>query len=134
MVMTLLKRLLSILLRNDKRINPQIILLSFLTAIPIAATAAEETLGRLFYTPEERASLDRARQGIPDGPNGKTADTPIREQKLNGYVKRSDGHSTLWVDGTPRYVPKADAVLDPSTIKTPNNITVHPSKKLTSGK
>src|SRR5688572_5462970 len=98
-------------LRIDRAIATALLkgLLSILlTVAPSIATAEENALGRLFYKPEERAALDRARRGIPDTPNNKTTDTPLREPTLTGYVKRSDGRSTIWVDGTPRYAPKTD--------------------------
>jgi len=71
------------------------------------ATAADNTLGRLFYTPEQRAALEEARRRNiraeeqaaeaskkprPDGP---------RTVTLNGVVRRSDGESVIWVNGKP---------------------------------
>ena len=62
------------------------------------ACAAQE-LGRLFFTPEERAVLDaRRRARVPDKP----AATPLvisPTTRLDGYVRRSDGRSTVWVNG-----------------------------------
>ena len=69
------------------------------------ATAADLTLGRLFYTPEQRAALEEARRRNiraeeqaaeaskkpkPDGP---------RTVTLNGVMRRSDGESVIWVNG-----------------------------------
>jgi len=71
------------------------------------AMPADITLGRLFYTPEQRAALEEARRRNiraeeqadeaskkpkPDGP---------RTVTLNGVVRRSDGESMIWVNGKP---------------------------------
>ena len=67
-------------------------------AVLHAAPAASDDLGRLFFTPERRAVLERARQ------------SNIREQpqvaednllSINGLVRRSSGKRTVWVNGTP---------------------------------
>jgi hypothetical protein len=61
-----------------------------------AAGGAQE-LGRLFFTPEQRAALDaRRRARLPDKPAAVAASPTTR---LNGYVTRSSGKSTLWLDG-----------------------------------
>jgi len=58
-----------------------------------------QELGRLFFTPEQRDALDaRRRARVPDKP----APTPIVASpvtRLDGYVRRSDGRSTVWVNG-----------------------------------
>lgn len=62
---------------------------------PRAAIAQE--LGRLFFTPEERAALDaRRRAKLPDKPAALVVSPTTR---INGSVKRSSGKSTLWLDG-----------------------------------
>jgi len=61
------------------------------------ATAAQEQLGRLFFTPEQREALDaRRRARLPDKPAAVAVSPTTR---IDGYVKRSSGKSTLWVDG-----------------------------------
>ncbi len=76
-----------------------------------ATANATPPLGRLFLTPEERTERERARR----------ADTPIPRQsppkpeatgRLEGYVKRSAGPATLWIDGRPRL---ADAPAPPES-------------------
>jgi hypothetical protein len=63
------------------------------------ACAAQE-LGRLFFTPEERAVLDaRRRARVPDKPSAAVVVSPTT--RLDGYVKRSRGPSTVWVNGEP---------------------------------
>lgn len=63
----------------------------------IQPCAAQE-LGRLFFTPEQRQALDaRRRARLPDRPNTPTVSSPTT--KLNGYVSRDNGKSTVWVNG-----------------------------------
>ncbi|HEX2648915.1 MAG TPA: hypothetical protein VHN19_03150 [Burkholderiales bacterium] len=67
----------------------------------LAATppARAQELGRLFFTPEQRAALDaRRRARVPDKP----AAVPQAEQpttRVDGAVRRSGGRSTVWVNG-----------------------------------
>jgi hypothetical protein len=90
-------------------------LLIVLTALPLLANAEEPSthLGRLFFTPAERASLDVLRQNsrapdkvikadeISKDDEAKAVDSPpsaIRPVIMNGYISRSDGKNTLWVN------------------------------------
>lgn len=76
-----------------------------------AAEAVKQPIGRLFFTPTERASLDIIRR------NSKAPDKVIKAEEtaiesdieveavakpapvtLNGYVSRSDGKNTVWVN------------------------------------
>jgi hypothetical protein len=57
-----------------------------------------QELGRLFFTPEQRAALDARRMArVPDRPSAPTLISPTT--RLDGYVKRSDGLPTVWVNG-----------------------------------
>ena len=60
-----------------------------------AHAGAQAPLGRLFFTPEERAALDAGRP-LHAEPEVQTDITPRR---LDGIVRRSDGHSTVWING-----------------------------------
>ena len=61
------------------------------------AVLAQE-LGRLFFTPEQRAALDARRKArLPDKP---AALAPSPTTRVDGSVKRSLGKSTVWVDGS----------------------------------
>jgi hypothetical protein len=61
------------------------------------ACLAQE-LGRLFFTPEQRAALDARRKArVPDRPSAAVVASPTTT--LDGYVKRSGGRSTVWVNG-----------------------------------
>ncbi len=66
-------------------------------ALPLAPAQAQE-LGRLFFTPEQRAALDARRKArVPDKPAAAAIASPTT--RLDGYVKRSSGPSTVWVNG-----------------------------------
>jgi hypothetical protein len=76
--------------------------LLFLLGLWLTAAAcpcAAQEFGRLFFTPEQRAALDARRKArVPDKP----AATPALASpttRLDGYVSRSDGRSTVWVNG-----------------------------------
>jgi hypothetical protein len=62
------------------------------------ASAGAQQLGRLFFTPEQREALDARRKArLPDKPAAAAAASPTT--RLDGYVKRSQGKSTIWLDG-----------------------------------
>jgi hypothetical protein len=61
------------------------------------ALAQAQELGRLFFTAEQRANLDLRRKArMPDRPAAPVAAPTTR---LDGYVKRSGGPSTVWING-----------------------------------
>ena len=69
-----------------------------LAALLVAPALGAEPLGRLFFTPEQRAALDARRKArVPDKPAAAVVASPT--VRLDGYVKRSDGRSTVWVNG-----------------------------------
>ena len=62
-----------------------------------AGPVAAQELGRLFFTPEQRDALDARRKArLPDAP---IAAAPSRSARIDGYVMRSGGKSTVWVNG-----------------------------------
>ena len=74
-------------------------LLGLLLAVASAASLAQE-LGRLFFTPEQRAALDARRKArVPDRPAEVVTQSP--STTLDGYVKRSNGKSTVFLNGEP---------------------------------
>lgn len=107
------------------------ILICSLVACTLIATpvmAEPQALGRLFFTPAERAALDRARAGIPaDSDQTSTVIAPKRATRLNGFVERSDGKATVWVDGEPRYRREASTTISPSAVETAAPIVVRRS-------
>ena len=89
--------------------------LAALCACAALGQAAE--LGTLFHTAEERARLDRLRRGDAVQPAA-TASAPARAGALTGFVKRSDGRGTAWIDGVPVPVsPRAAPWLDPKAVR-----------------
>lgn len=94
------------------------------------AAAAAEELGTLFTTVEERARLDRMRRGEAVEPGAPSAP---RMRELTGYVKRSDGLGTLWIDGVPVPVAtrRAAPVMDPAAVRetTSSPIRIERSKR-----
>ncbi len=73
-------------------------LLTLALVLPIHTHAAESvTVGRLFFTPEQRAQLDTLR--IKKVVATQTKDEPAPEVvTYNGIVRRSDGKATVWVN------------------------------------
>ncbi len=71
-------------------------LVALVAGVPIAASAAGEPLGRLFFTPQERARLERQRGA--DSP-GDAAARPS-SVRVGGVVARSGGRNTVWLNGT----------------------------------
>ena len=92
-----------------------------------ANVAAAESLGRLFFTPKERAALDRGSAGQPAELAEVVPVEPRRPIEMNGYVARSDGKTTVWLDGEPRYRREVTTKLDPSAVQTPTHILVRRS-------
>ena len=63
-----------------------------------APAAGAQELGRLFFTPEQRAALDARRKArVPDKPAATPqAESPVT--RIDGAVRRSGGKSTVWVN------------------------------------
>jgi hypothetical protein len=62
------------------------------------AWAQQDALGRLFFTPQQRSELDRQRLLNPGG-NSAMTDNEV-SQTINGEVRRSNGRSTRWINGS----------------------------------
>ena len=89
-----------------------------LTALLLSVHAVQaQELGRLFFTPEQRAQLDARRKArVPDKPSAPVVAAPVT--RVDGYVKRSTGPSTVWVNGevlseTSPEAPRIDTTLTP---------------------
>jgi hypothetical protein len=67
--------------------------------VGLAIPCEAQDIGRLFFTPEQRAALDGRRKArVPDKP----AVVPVLASpttRLDGFVRRSGGRSTVWVNG-----------------------------------
>jgi len=83
-----------------------LILLAFIASIP---PASAQELGRLFLTEEQRAALDARRKArTPDRP-ATPATVTSPSTRVDGYVQRSGGPSTVWVNGESLGVEGTDA-------------------------
>ena len=91
--------------------------LPFLIAF-LACNASAAELRTLFHSPEERARLDRMRRGEPAEMQA-AAPRPHHAPVVTGYVKRSDGRDTVWLDGTPKALGGAASApyTDPSKVR-----------------
>ncbi len=78
----------------------KIALAGMLLAAPTGINAEE--LGRLFFTPEQRALLERGQQ--PD--TGKPGN--IDSLTVNGIVQKHGGERTVWINGVPQPAGKSD--------------------------
>lgn len=82
---------------------------AFSFSIPVSA----QNLGRLFFTPAERADMDRMRAKYKPGekiPEITKEEMIVEESEapkqlvVNGFVKRSSGNNTTWINQEPRLV------------------------------
>jgi hypothetical protein len=109
------------------------IALALLLWLPPAAYAQE--VGRLFFTPEQRDALDARRKArVPDKP----APTPLvvsPTTRLDGYVRRSDGRSTVWVNGASvdEAVPQGDGRVSVSVGESRARVRLKPGEVLDRG-
>jgi len=80
----------------------------FILMLPALANADE--LGRLFFTPEQRAQMDFnfAREV--------QSDDHVRAMTLNGIVQMQGGKRTAWINGVPQAVGRDE--------KTPESVPV----------
>ena len=63
---------------------------------------AKRLEGRLFFSAQQRQRMDAARRrGFVFGDNSQLVEAP--PSVLNGFVKRSDGNTAVWVDGDVRW-------------------------------
>jgi hypothetical protein len=103
--------------------------------IGFSTLVCAQDLGRLFFTPEERAALDaRRRSRVPDQP----AALPLilsPTTRLDGYVRRSDGRSTVWVNGASveDTAPQADGRVSVGVGDSPARVRLKPGEMLDRG-
>ena len=82
-----------------------------------AAAAAAPPLDTLFHTPAERERLDRLRRGEVVAAPAAAGET-VRGREITGYVKRSDGRGTAFIDGVPVPVdPRGAPLLEPGSVR-----------------
>lgn len=66
-----------------------------LCLLPTCAQAADERLGRLFHSPAQRIEIEAQKNRAHHTPS----QTDQEELSLQGIVRRSGGHSTVWLNG-----------------------------------
>jgi hypothetical protein len=88
-------------------------LLFFAVSMMVASAALSQEVGRLFFTPEQRDALDARRKSrVFDKPSAGVVASPTT--RLDGYVKRSSGRSTVFINGESVLEGSPDApVIDP---------------------
>jgi hypothetical protein len=72
-------------------------------AIPAPTLAAQQELGRLFFTPAQRASLDvarsqRARAALATDNTEQEAAPVSQTITYGGLIRRNDGRTTVWLN------------------------------------
>jgi hypothetical protein len=86
---------------------------AFLLGVATGQVAAQENLGRLFFTEQQRQDLDRRRQANIQ----ETAVVVESSVTVNGQVSRSSGRSTTWINGVPQE--NARTPRDPARVTLP---------------
>ena len=96
--------------------SPRLALLLLAVVASDASAQDRAQLGTLFQTPQDRATLDRSRRGEPASEASALRTNPV----ITGYVKRSDGKSTVFIDNQPFDVKgaKAEAHLQPRNVQS----------------
>lgn len=109
-------------------IVPIVVTVFVALAVPVAGAAE---VGRLFFTQAERAALERARRQAEEAPAIEIEPPPSRPIvaetapaealpviTVDGYVRRSGGEATLWVNGENSYDGNLGASrIDPRTAR-----------------
>ena len=86
---------------------------TFLLGVATGQAAAQQNLGRLFFTEQQRQDLDRRRQANIQ----ETAVVVESFVTVNGQVSRSSGRSTTWINGVPQ--DNARKPRDPARVTLP---------------
>jgi len=68
--------------------------------LPLCAAAAQDGLGRLFYTATDRAEMEARRHGQP-APQEVAARAMASVLRIDGIAVRPQGKTTVWINGTP---------------------------------
>ena len=79
---------------------------ALILASALPAWSQSASLGRLFFTPEQRIQLDRLRQ------QSRSANSAQQTSYiLNGEVRRSSGNNTRWVNGEAQTGPAPHGII-----------------------
>jgi len=116
--------------RHDKGVTLRLFVAGWLVTLSLCVNgismAAPVELGRLFYTPAQRAQLESARIRNVTQPAGTSkldgsGNTPP-PLRYDGVLIRSDGETTRWVDGKPQVGASSVAGLKPGQIRANGRI------------
>lgn len=93
--------------------------LALAACLAAALPACAADVGTLFHSAEERARLDKLRRGEPEA----LVASPSAAAQVTGFVRRSDGRGTVWINGVPVVVagPAARQLLDPRAVRPPGD-------------
>jgi len=72
-------------------------------ALGFEAQSGDDGLGRLFWTPAERASFDRARENTAPPVGAAAGYEPLQKEArvvVKGIVVRNDGQHAVWINDT----------------------------------
>ena len=95
-----------------------------IAALALAAAGVHATeLRTLFHSAAERQRLDALRRGEPPESAAATRRAPA---VVGGFVKRSDGRNTAWVDGKRMTGSSAAPWLDPAQVRDPQHPDTRP--------
>ena len=87
----------------------------FLLLLAASTAAPAQQLGTLFHSAKEREALDRIRRGE----SVDQVAVPLPDPVVTGYVKRSDGKSTVFIDkrAYPARDPRMQGAIEPRLIQ-----------------
>ncbi|AAZ96496.1 hypothetical protein Tbd_0543 [Thiobacillus denitrificans ATCC 25259] len=101
-------------------------LLGTLSLLVLGVAPAQATeIGRLFFTPAERAQLEAARartSGRAPSPAPSAASDTPPPVRYDGVVIRSDGKTTRWVDGAAEFDGTGPSGLKPGQIRSDGKV------------
>ena len=97
---------------------PRLLVLAALALVLAGPALGADSLRTLFLAAEERERLDRLRRG-ESAEARSPATSPRPPAAVTGFVKRSDGRSTVWLDGRPVPLsgPAATPYTDPAQMR-----------------
>ena len=91
--------------------------LSFFLILTAGQSSYADIPGRLFFTPQQRATLDNARAQTHEP---KAGPAPLSGSvTFKGYVQRSDGRTTVWVNREALHDQALDHGKGPPTLRVP---------------
>lgn len=100
-----------------------VLLTLVLASAPCALAFAEEALGRLFFTPERRQTLDRQRQFNIQENKEEIPEEPTFT--IDGVVTRSSGRRTVWLNGVAQNDEETPSGISiTTTLRQPGKVTV----------